>query len=341
MVFDGGTSSIIDVTCSVPQGSVLGPLLFILYTAALAVLASQFGVNLHAFADDNQLHVHCDLSNVIASADTLQQCITAIGYWMSANRLKLNADKTELIWAGTRHSLGKLQDGHGPALTLGSDTVDVANAVRILGVTVTPDLALEKHVSMVSAKCFFQLRQLRRVRRSLDSDSITTLVHALVTSRVDYCNCLLANAPATWTDKLQRVLNAAARIITDTRKFDHGLTHILQDQLHWLDIPRRVMYRLCTVVYRCLHGLAPPYLTELCRSTSDVDGRSHLRSAARGMLVTPSYKLSTYGKRAFSYAGPSTWNLLPDRLKDSELTFDGFRRLLKTFYFEQMIHPAH
>ena len=92
------------VTCSVPKDSVLDPLLFILYTADLADLASKFGVKLHAFADDNQLHVHCDLSNVL-SVNVLEQCVTAISHWMSANRIKLNAEKTELMWAGTRYTI--------------------------------------------------------------------------------------------------------------------------------------------------------------------------------------------------------------------------------------------
>ena len=96
MVLGGRTSQAVNVTCSVTQGSVLGLLLFLLYTTDLADLASKFGVNLHAFADDNQLHVHCDLSSVLSSANALEQCITAIGQWMTASWLKLNADKTEL-----------------------------------------------------------------------------------------------------------------------------------------------------------------------------------------------------------------------------------------------------
>jgi len=125
------------------------------------------------------------------------------------------------------------------------------------GVLFTPDLALDKQTSAVSAKCFYQLRQLRRVRRSLDADSAKILVHALVTSRIDYCNALLANAPSIWTDKLQRVVNAAARVITDTRKFDRGLTSILNDDLHWLDLPRRVLFKISVMVYISLHSMAP------------------------------------------------------------------------------------
>jgi len=112
---------------------------------------------------------------------------------MSANRLKLNTDKTELIWTGTRSSLERIPGG-GVSLTLGNDVISVAEAVRVLGVVITPDLWLDKHVTAVSAKCLFQLRQPRRVRRSLDEAIVATLVHAFVTSRVDYCNCLLVGA---------------------------------------------------------------------------------------------------------------------------------------------------
>jgi len=96
------------------------------------------------------------------------------------------------------------------------------------------------YISCVSSSCFHQLRQLRRIRRSLDKESAATLVHAFVTSRVDYCNAVFVAAPKTATDKLQRVLNAAARLISDTRKYDQGLSRLMHQDLHWLDIPERV-----------------------------------------------------------------------------------------------------
>ena len=88
------------------------------------------------------------------------------------------------------------------------------------------------------------MRRVRRVRRSLDSESAATLVHAFVTSRIDYCNVLLAGAPKATTDKLQRPLNAAARLVSDTKKFDRGLTQLMHVDLHWLDVPERVKYKL-------------------------------------------------------------------------------------------------
>ena len=160
-------------------------------------------------------------------------------------------------------------------------------------------------------------------------------------TRYGHCNGLLANAPSVWTDKLQRVLNAAARVITDTQKFDRGLTTILRDDLHWLDLPRRVSYKLCLTVYKCLHGRAPQYLAELCRPVSDIQGRRHLRSATLGLLDKPRYELETYGIRAFSYAGPSAWNSIPAHLRSQNVTMNNFRHSLKTFLFSQMIHAAH
>ena len=162
---------------------------------------------------------------------------------------------------------------------------------------------------------------------------MATLVHAFVTSRIDYCNGLLAGAPKAVTDKLQRVMNYAARIVSNTRKFEHGLTHVRHDILHWLDVPERVTFKLCMTVYKCLHGMGPIYLSEICRPSSSEAGRRHLRSANRGQLVVPRYRLTTAGRRAFSCAGPSAWNSLPEYLTVDTLTLDYFKQSLKCFLF--------
>jgi len=167
--------------------------------------------------------VHCDLSNVLSSVKALEQCVIVIGHWMSANRQKLDAEKTELMWAGTKYTVASFLCLHDLTLMLiGLNTVIAANAVHVLCVFFTLDLALEKHITTVSAKCFFQLRQLYRMQRSLDRESAATLVHAFVTR--DYGNTLLTNVPRTVTDKLQQVLNDTARVITGTWKFCWRLT---------------------------------------------------------------------------------------------------------------------
>ena len=222
-------------------------------------------------------------------------------------------------------------------MILGAAHVPQSDDVRVLGVQLSSDLSLDKHVNVVSAKCFFQLRQLRRTRRSLDDDSVATLVHAFVASRVDYCGSLLIGAPRKTTDKLQRVLNSAARIVSNTRKFDRGLTHFRRKQLHWLDVVDRIGFgsefasRCSDVCTRWLLNTCLP--TAKCQPVSGISGRRRLRSADRGHLDFTRLKLASYGGRSFAYAGPSNWNSLSAYLRDSSLSLSSFKHHLKTFIF--------
>jgi len=157
--------------------------------------------------------MHCHRDDIATSAAHLSQCVVDIGHWTAANRLQMNPAKTELLWAGTKHNVSLL-GGHAPTLQLGSDIVTPSKHVRVLGVTISADLGLDQHVSKVCAAGFYRLRQLPRIRKSLDKESTATLVHAFVTSRVDYCNAVYAMSPQTDTNRLQRVMNAAARVVT-------------------------------------------------------------------------------------------------------------------------------
>jgi len=159
---------------------VLGPRLFILYTADLADVVLQHHVNFHVYADDNQLYLHCRRDDIMSVVERLERCLTAVSHWMAANRLKLNAEKTELHLAGSIYSAAVLGK-NGPSLKLGQVTVAPSNHVRVLGVTFSSDLSLDDHIAHVSATCFYWLRQFRRVRRSLDDDAMKTLVHAFIT----------------------------------------------------------------------------------------------------------------------------------------------------------------
>jgi len=137
------------------------------------------------------------------------------------------------------------------------------------------------------------------------------------------------------TDRFQRVLNAAARVVTNTRKYDRGLHHTMRHELHWLDMSERIQFQIATTVYLCLHGRAPEYLSELFTPVNQRSSRYRLQSSQSNQLVVPPVKLSTYGPCSFAVAGPTTWNSLPEYLHDPELSIDSFRRQLKTFLFAQ------
>jgi len=111
------------------------------------------------------------------------------------------------------------------------------------------------------------------------------------------------------------------------------LHHILHTELHWLNVPEQLVYKLGVMVLNCLHGQAPQYLVELCQPVAGVASRQHLRSVTQQLLVVPRHQLSSYGRRAFCVAGPSVWNSLPDRLRDQIIGWNSFRQSLKTSLF--------
>ncbi len=148
-----------------------------------------------------------------------------------------------------------------------------------------------------------------------------------MTSRLDYCNALLGGCPASAINKLQVVQNAAARVLTRSRKYDH-ITPILQS-LHWLPIKIRISYKILLLAYKALNGLAPAYLTSLLSRYSPT---SSLRSQNSGLLVVPRIAKSTKG--GFSYLDPKPWNSLPDNVRGSD-TLSLFKSRLKTHLFSQ------
>jgi len=189
---------------------------------------------------------------------------------------------------------------------------------------------LHDHVAALRRSCLFQLRQLRMVRSSLPLEAAKTLVHAFVSSRLDYCNSLLYGIGEGLLTKLQTVQNAAARVVTGTKKFDH-ITPVLR-QLHWLPVRQRIIFKLAMIIFKCLHGLAPSYLADVCNPVSSLVSRWQLRSANSGALVVPRTR-TTVGRRDFAVAGPATWNSLPVDLRTSSLSRDTFAKKLETHLF--------
>jgi len=150
---------------------------------------------------------------------------------------------------------------------------------------------------------------------------------------------VLASSPKTITDELQWVLNAAACLISGTGKYDRGLSRLLHDELHWLDIPQQMQYKLAVTVHRCLRSQAPTYLADHCIPISEVAGHLHLRSARRQQLNVPRVR-RVIGRRAFASAGPTIWNSLRDNLHDLTVELDQFQQELKTHLFACLLNTS-
>ena len=281
----------------------------------------------HSYADDTQVHLSTGASNARTAVRLFVSCTEKIESWMSCNRLKMNAEKTQVIWIGSRQQLAKIDIEELQQL---SANVHFSTTVSNLGVYFDSQLTMRDHVTATCLSCFFQLEQLRAIRSSLTTDAAKTLAQAFVGGRLDYCNSLLYGVSEDLLRRLQSVQNAAARFITGARKYDH-ISPVLRD-LHWLPLRQRIIFKIATLMHQCLNGLVPSYLATDCIAISSMPGRRQLRFAASGQLYIPRTKTMTFGPRSFKVSGPTIWNDLPARLKDSSLC-KNFQ--LKTFLFNR------
>ena len=181
----------------------------------------------------------------------------------------------------------------------------------------------------IHQSCTFSIS---RIRKCMSQSNLKRIVNAFVISRIDYCNSILYGLPTAEYEKLQRVQNIAARLITGSSRRDH-ITPVLKN-LHWLPIKSRITFKILLLTYKILNGQSPSYLTSLISSYKPV--RS-LRSSDHLCVRVPNVMTATYGQRTFSYCAPKLWNSLPKSLKESE-TVTIFKKKLKTFLFGDYVN---
>lgn len=318
------TSDVIDLESSVPQGSTLGPLLYLTYASELQEVADRHGVAFHSFADDTQLSKSVRTEDAHTAKQAVIDCVLDIQRWSDSHRLKLNAAKSEVIWLGTRQQLAKLSQAD-LTLSVGDSVLQSSTVVKNLGVYIDEHLSMDANARHCAKACFFHLRRIRQLRRYVDYDTLYTLIRALILSRLDYCNSLFVCSSQSTLHRLQRVQDAAARLLCGASARTHAPP--LLKQLHWLPVSSRIQFKLCTLMFDINCGTAPQYLSELVRRCDD----TRLRSSVRGNFVVLRTQRHVTDK-AFSIAGPRAWNALPTDIKlISSRT--SFRKKLKTHFF--------
>ena len=224
------------------------------------------------------------------------------------------------------HFRGK-NDREKLSLHLKSLKLNTSDQARNLGVILDSDLNFETHIRNITKTSFYHLRNIAKVQPFLSQADTERLMHAFITSRLDYCNALLSGLPKKTISTLQTVQNAAARVLTKTRRRAH-ISPVLKS-LHWLPVSSRIDFKILLLVYKSLHSNAPIYISDML--VRYVPNRP-LRSSGTELLTVPKVRTKRHGEAAFSFYAPNIWNALPEYLRKAE-TVETFKRKLKTHLF--------
>ena len=206
-------------------------------------------VSFHQYADDTQLYIGINSSTLTTQIASIESCTQRVHNWLLNNGLHLNPSKSEAIAFYNPRSkpLAALAESIGTVSVAGSP-IKLQTSIKNLGVYLDSKMSFDKQVSETCKACFFHIRVLRHIRASLTTEASKTIAVAIVGSRLDYCNSLLAGTSVSNLTRLQHVQNALARVVAQKPRFCH-ITPVLSD-LHWLPVRHRIGFKIATVTFR-------------------------------------------------------------------------------------------
>ena len=320
---DGQKSNLKENNFGVPQGSVVGPFLFNIYVRNLINTMELAGFIIHGYADDHTLlySFHIDFQ-VSTMRKIVPQGLVLVANWMNEHFLKLNPTKSQVIVFYPKEHLG--QAVFDRLLLSGGSYIQISREVLSLGLIIDAQLTFSPYISSMISQGYHLIRNVSSIRKYLSTKHVKTLVNSIVIAKVDNCNSLLYGISAFDSDRLQKFQNSCARLIYWKGKYDH-VSGILKE-LHWLPTEVRTYFKLLCCVFKCLHDLAPSYLSELINIRREYDLS----------LIVPRCA-SRVGDRAFSVSGPRLWNALPVEIRQLS-TLGKFKSQLKHLFFSSFQH---
>ena len=279
-------SEVNNITTGVPQGSVLGPILFNAYIAPLAKLLHQHNMQHHLYVDDTQLYVIFPPTDHMQALARMEACIQEVKTWLCDNGLVMNENKSEAIVIRSPSLRTPIAFSR---INICGQFVDSSAFIRDLGFAIDTHLSMASQVSNILCRsAYYHLARIAKIRYSLTTSVCKSLIHGLVTSRLDYGNAMLFLITDRLLHRLEMVQRSAARIVMQIRRADRqSMTTILR-QLHWLPIKRRIEYKILVLVHKALYEGTPEYLVALLHQYAP---RRCLRSAGGLLLDVPRVNL--------------------------------------------------
>ena len=313
------------LTKGVPQGSVLGPMLFSVYTRELSCILKKHNVKYKLYADDTQFYF--PVESIQETGRKVETIMKDIKNWMVKKKLKMNEEKTECMLFGTRKSLKKYEEFK--QIKIGMTMIKITKKVKDLGVHIDNELKMGDQINNIVRTCNYHIRNIAFIRKYLDQDSLRTVISNHILSRLDYCNMLYYGLSKTLQKKLQRVQNSAARLITRTRERERITPALIE--LHWLPIKARMEYKIIVLTYKAINYDEPKYLRQMLSRNESVTNQATRLANEVNRLYEPRTN-TKYGERAFKFCAPRLYNKVPTEIWNLP-NIVMFKKKLKTFLF--------
>ena len=327
---DNSFSDILNVMFGAPQDSVLGPKLFSIYVRGQPKVFETCSFKPASFADDSNgtkqfaLTFQCKVL-----IDEIPQCIDKITDYMNIQYLKINPEKTEFVLLHPKHFHEKIII---KGTFINGKCIRFSKLVKNVGLWIDQNLELDSNINKIVSHCYKLLKDIGRIRPILTKEHTESLVHAVITSRLDSFNSLYININKSSLNKLQKVQNASARLIVKLKR-TKSVRVVLRD-LHCLPVESRILFKILLITHKVVYGR--------CSSNLSVSFKSGNCRPQNLLMLNTTRCATKYGKRTFSWSAPRLWNLLPVDMRSCDNT-DTFKKKLKTLLFantNQLIERA-
>ena len=295
------------ITCGIPQGSILGPLLFTLYINDLPNCLKHTTPRM--FADDTSL---------TAAGETLSEVekrtnedLRNVHNWLSANKLNLNIAKTEYVLIGSRHRINSLDIQ--PSINIDKQSVKRVKHSKVLGVQIDEHLAWTKHIEFIAGKISSGIGAIKKAKEFVDRNTLVLIYNALVQPHFDYCCEVWDVLGKTLSDRLQKLQDRAARIIMNFKN-ESGQSLLARNSLGWTNLEERRVHIKAKLMYKSINNLAPERLSNLFQNSNTIYDYDLRGSSTRLCLPRPK---TEFMKKSFSYNGAYVWNHIPEDIRTS------------------------